>query len=523
MKTVHSSFIQRLICYTPVLSLEPLSNLGHLITSRQPLAYAMAFVASTLSPGYSSTCLALFPQMSRILEQANDISNNTQAESWTLLQALAVLYSYPRVAAVSGQGPEKKLSLWAVKSAVETCAMQFSLHHSIEDFKTYLQTSGPDISSSLPYRCSFYWIWLFVKSRHHSVITRTPPTIRNDSTIAATLDILPRLDPQPGVRRVLAEAALHHQWDEAARPDKDLAEWWCAPRYTKDIGTLSELLDNAENLLQEWSAIWLQPYDMSPPNSHDSDLLDPFIFGHSITAFMGILTRFSIVSFSAPIVSHQLTAKTGLATFPSSTVHSPELSAFLKCVLKSADAANKCCDAIIELKPAAREALRYMPDYGFTMITLCCLHLVYAYNMCPYHATLRSYLITVEQVAHLMMDLSVGCNTCPKVYGQYVLSQLGTATRNSAEPTDNISEDQSMTNCHAGPAVCHPDPHTGSQVRSMAGSNYPMDSLFRVGPSNEDWPTADLNPDEFLRSNSELLDLFHIYPDSLLHWSTNSL
>ncbi|KAJ5552824.1 hypothetical protein N7494_002202 [Penicillium frequentans] len=483
----------------------------------------MAFVASTFSPGYSSTRLALFPHMLRMLEHANDISNNTQDENWTLLQALAVLYSYPSVAAVSGQGPEKKLSLWAVKSAVETCAMQLSLHHSIEDLKMCAQSPGPDISSSLPYRRSFYWIWLFVKSRHHSVMTRTPPTIRSDSTITTTLDILPHLDSQPGVRRVLAEAALHHQWDKAARPDTDLAEWWCVPRYTKDIGTLSELLDNAENLLQEWGATWLQPYDSNTPSSDDSSLQDPFVFANSITAFMGILTRFSIVSIAAPIVSHQLMAKTGLTTFPSSTAHSPELSAFLKCVLKSSDAANRCCDAIIELKPASREALRYMPDYGFTMITLCCLHLVYAFNMCPDSPTLRGYLTTVEQVANIMMDLSVRCNTCPKVYGEHILLQLRTTTRNRESSTENSNGDQSMANTDTGPALGVPDAHAWSQVRSIAGSNYPMDSLFPASTPNEDWPTAAFNSDHLLRSNSGLLDLLNIFPDSLLHTSINSL
>ncbi|KAJ5919120.1 hypothetical protein N7466_010063 [Penicillium verhagenii] len=461
--------------------------------------------------------------MLKMLEQANDVSHNTQEENWTLLQGLAVLYSYPRVSAVSVQGPERKLSLWAVKSAVETCAMQLSLHHSVEDLQVYLQSPGPEILASLPYRRSFYWIWLFVKSRHHSVITRTPPTIRNDSTISAILEIMPHFDSQPGVRRVLAEAALHHQWDKAARPDTDLAEWWCVPRCTKDIGALSELLDNADNLLQEWGAIWLQPYDLSVPSSHGSSLEDPLVFANSITAFMGVLTRFSIVSFAAPIVSHQLMAKTGLATFPPSTAHSPELSAFLNCVLKSADAASKCCDAIIELKPASRDALRYMPDYGFTMIALCCLHLVYAYNMCPDNSTLRSHLSKVEQVAELMIDLSFGCNICPKVYGENILSKLRAATRSSVQSTDNVDQSHSMATSPIGPTVGLPGPHAWSQVGSVAGFDYPMDSLFRVSSSNADWPPTELSSDILLQSNSGLVDLFNTYPESVLYSNTSSL
>ncbi|KAJ5946133.1 hypothetical protein N7454_002972 [Penicillium verhagenii] len=483
----------------------------------------MAFVASSLSPGYSSIRLALFPHMFRMLEQANDISNNTQDENWTLLQGLAVLYSYPRVSAASGQGPERKLSLWAVKSAVETCAMQLSLHNSVEDLQVYLQSPGPDISSSLPYRRSFYWIWLFVKSHHHSVITRTPPTIRNDSSISAILEVMPHFESQPGVRRVLAEAALHHQWDKAARPDTDLAEWWCVPRCTKDIGALSELLDNAENLLQEWGDIWLQPFDLSASSSHEPSLEDPLFFANSITAFMGVLTRFNIVSFAAPIVSHQLMARTGLATFPPSTAHSPELSAFLNCVLKSADAASKCCDAIIELKPASRDALRYMPDYGFTMITLCCLHLVHAYSMCPDNSTLKSHLSKVDQVAELMMDLSFGCNVCPKVYGDNILSQLKAATRRSVSLTDDVDQHQSMATSPIDPAVGLPGPHAWSQVGSVPGFDYPMDSFFRINSSSADWPTTELSSDILLQPNSELIDLFNAYPNSVLYSNTSSL
>ncbi|KAK5991741.1 hypothetical protein PT974_07775 [Cladobotryum mycophilum] len=508
-------FLQKSICYVPVLSLEPLDNIERLVTNRRPLAYAMAFVASTLSPGYSSTHLALFPYMSKMLEQANGILNEGEEENWTLMQALAVLYAYPRVTAVSGQMGERFLSPWAVKSAVETCAMQISLHESIKDLNALIKSGEPDISSSPPYRRAFYWIWLFVKSRHHSVMTRSPPTIHDDSTVASTLDLLVQLDPQPGVWRVLAEAALHRLWDQAARSDKSLAEWWCIPPDTRDTGSLLELLEKAENMLQEWSSTWLQSNDMSTPSSLDSSLLDPTIFANVITSFMGVLTRFIIVSFAAPIISHQLIAKTGLATFSSTDTLSPELSAFLNCVLKSADAASKCCDMIINLKPAAREVLRYTPDYGFTMLALCCLHLVYAYTMSPGTPLLKSYLVKAEKVAYLMMDLRVGLNVCPKVYGEYVLGQLRNATQ-------RCHEDQIMTNSQQDPAIGDKDFRVWPQVASMAGWNIPpLDSLFHDGLANDSWPGMELSCDVPLPSNPDLLDMLNIYPDSLLHSNTN--
>ncbi|KFZ05147.1 hypothetical protein V501_08638 [Pseudogymnoascus sp. VKM F-4519 (FW-2642)] len=504
-------FLQKMICYTPVLSLEQLDNPESLISSRRPLAYAMAFVASTHSPGYTSTRLALLPHMLKMLKEPHDAIDNTQNENWTLLQALAVLYAYPRVAAVSKQDREKQMSPWAVKSAVETCAMQVSLHQSVEDLKALIESREPDILSSLPYRCAFFWLWLFVKSRHHSVLTRTPPTIPYDQTIASTLDLIMNLDPSPGVWRVLAEAALHHKWDQAARLDKSLPEWWGVLPDIKDGGALPELLENVENLLQEWHSEWLPPTEISSPSrsSVASNFQDPSIFANSITAFMGILTRFNIVSFATPIISHQLVTKTGLGVFPSMTAQSPELSAFLNCVLKSADAAATCCDSILDLKPVAREQLRYMPDYGFTMLALCCLHLVYADNISPENSTLRSYLMKAERVASLMMDLSVGCNVCPKIYGEYVSFQLRNAPHSSTHTFHNCNADQIMAESQRLSVRGHEDSHSWPQL-GPTGSNYPpLDYLLDIGPMNGYWPAIELNSDGALPLNSELFNMFN--------------
>jgi hypothetical protein len=452
----------------------------------------MAFIAATFSPGYMSARLALAPRISKLLEQANCIVNTSAEERWTLLQALAVLYAYPRVAVVPSQSVEQQLSPWAVKSAVENCALQMSLHQSLECLEALIKSGVSDITSSIPYRRSFYWLWLFVKSRHHSILTRTPPTMRNDSIIAATLEILQHLDPGPAVWRVLAETALHRLWDEASRFDQSLAEWWCAPPNTKDVTTLLELLRNVKYMLEEWSFFWLKSTDMSTPTSPNFSLLDPSIFASSITAFMGVLTRFSLVSFAAPIVSHQLVMKTGHATFVPATALAPELSAFLDCVLKSADAASKCCDIILDFKPAAREVLRYTPDYGFTMISLCCLHLVYAYQMSPDNSTLQGYLVKAKQVAYLMTDLCVGSNICPKVYGEYVLLHVRNATRGSNNAADHCNESRAVANSQQDHAIYHNRnvPNWPQQGPAM-GLNQPSLDLCYVDLFNEIWALND--------------------------------
>ena len=478
MSIVLSSFLQKMICYTPVLSLEQLDSPESFIASRQPLAYTMAFVASTYSPGYTSTRLALLPHVLNILQQSHNIMDSCERDRWTLLQALAVLYAYPRVTTLSKRDGGRQISPWAVKSAVETCAMQISLHQSIEDLKALIESHDPEILSSLPYRRTFFWLWLFVKSRHHSVLTRTPPTMHYDQTIASTLNLILSLGPPPGVWRVLAEVALHHKWDQASQLDQSLVEWWCVPPDTTDGGVLFKLLESVENLLQEWHSDWLLPAEINSPSrdSIASNFQDPSIFANSITAFMGILTRFNMVSFAAPIISYQLVTRTGLDVFPPITTQSPELSAFLNCVLKSADAAAICCDRILDLKPIAREQLRYMPDYGFTMLTLCCLHLIYACNVCPHNSTLRGYLLKAEEVASLMMDLCIGCNICPKIYGEYIFFQL-----------------RKVADSGRFPVRSHEDSRTWPQLGPADSNYFPLENFLDINLMNDSWPITELN------------------------------
>jgi hypothetical protein len=243
---------------------------------------------------------------------------------------------------------------------------------------------------------------------------------------------------------------------------------------------------------------------------------------------MGALTRFSIVSFSAPIVSHQLIAKLGIAIFPSTTGHSRELSAFLKCVLKSADAASQCCDTIIQLKPAARETLRYTPDPGFTMIALCCLHLIYAYNMSPDNTTLRSYIAKAEQVAYLMLDLRTGYNSCPKIYGEYILCQLRNATRGSTVltvSTQGLNEDYDMTDLELDGLIGLQASHDWSQLSHKRDINTSLDFLFPTALSNHAWQATEQRSDTTFPSSHELPDdVFDIYPpDPLQHNNVDSL
>jgi hypothetical protein len=472
-----------------------------IVERRQPLAYAMAFVATTFALGYDSARRSLFTHILRLIEQANYIRDNKTEENWTLLQALAVLYAYPEVAIQSSKTQKRQLSIWAVKSAVEACAMQQSLHHSIGHLRELAREDSSNATASQAYRRTFYWLWLFVKSRHHSVITRTPPTIHDDSTITSTVDLLLHMEPSQSVWRILAEAALHRMWDQAALRDKDLGEWWCMPSNTKDIGSLQELLKSTEEMLQEWSSTWLQSNGMHKTSTRTDE---PHI-ASSVTPFMGLLTRFNMISFAAPIISHQLREKAGRPSFSPTILSSPELAPFLDCVLKSADAASNCCDSILGMKPVAREFLRYTPDYGFTMMALCCLHLVYAYNMSPNNSALRTKLAKAEQVAHLMIEVSGPNNALPHLYGECILSHL----RNSTTAIDGSGDQAFATGTRQGTMGFEED------LRAVQEVPIPLDL-------NDHWP-AEFSTNDFIDSfHGQLPDLFNMY-SSLLNSNANEL
>jgi hypothetical protein len=155
------------------------------------------------------------------------------------------------------------------------------------------------------------------------------------------------------------------------------------------------------------------------------------------------------------------------------------------------------------MKPVAREFLRYTPDYGFTMMALCCLHLVYAYNMSPNNSTLRTKLAKAEQVAHLMIELSGPNNALPHLYGECILSHL----RNSTASID-ASGDQSFA---TGPQ--HGTMRLEEDLRVIQDMPVPPDL-------NEHWP-AELSTNDFIDSfNGQLPDLFNMY-SSLLNSNAN--
>ncbi|KAK2801448.1 hypothetical protein FQN51_005342 [Onygenales sp. PD_10] len=391
-------FKRKLLYFVPVITITDVENFDSVIDYRPALAYSIAFVAVGFVLGYRSVRLRLMPHMLDLL-QVGTTGNGTGngAWNWTDLQALAVLYAYAQAPVMSDGQPDtgqdttgQCLNPWIIKSAIENMALQLSLHRSIDDLNMLRRNNEADLSLESSYRSSVFWLWLFTMSRHYSIMARTPPSIPNDLTINRSLSILKHSKPNSDVRRIIAEAELNGIWDQASFNEKGLAERWCRPPGLGDASDAPDAIKQADALLQTWKQEWLR----SDYRKQDIDL-DPTYPEGAATDPHYRLVRFHIYSFATPVAFHQFVPAPGLGS-------SPQNHASLALVVKSAEAASDCCYFLRDLNPLQREYLRYISDFRFTMLTLCCLYIMHAHDIFSGHPVLARHIAKVEEIAHLM-------------------------------------------------------------------------------------------------------------------------
>ncbi|KAK2751540.1 hypothetical protein FQN55_000261 [Onygenales sp. PD_40] len=437
-------FKQKLLYFVPVISNTDVENFDSVIDYRPALAYSIAFVAARFVLGYGSVRLRLMPHMLDLLQVGTTGNGTGNGEwNWTDLQARAVLYAYAQawLCLMASQKLDKIsttgqcLNPWIIKLAIENMALQLSLHRSIDDLNMLRRNNEADLSLESSYRSSVFWPWLFTMSRQYSTMARTPPSILNDSTINRSLSILKHSKPNSDVRRIIAEAELYGIWDQASFYETGLAERWCRPPGLGDASNAPDAIKQADALLQTWKQEWLR----SDYRKQDIDLDPTYPEGAAID-FHYRLVRFHIYSFAIPVAFHQFGPAPGLGS-------SPQNHASLALVVKSAEAASDCCYFLRDLNRLQREYLRYISDFGFTMLTLCCLYIMHAHDIFSGHPVLAQHIAKVEEIAHLMEELVVGSNLCPRIYGQYILSRLQMAGHNDIpHPVPDYDDLVAMTN-----------------------------------------------------------------------------
>ncbi|KAJ5947272.1 hypothetical protein N7466_000287 [Penicillium verhagenii] len=366
----------------------------------------MAFVASRFAPGQRSIRVQLVPQILNTLRLRHGISRRSEDDKWMFLQALGILYAWasplPLERISDDDAINAQLSHTDLKALVESTALTLSLHRSADDVAE-LVWNEKEIRDSLALRKYLFWLWLYTLAHRYSLLTSTPPTIPEDTTIKLAPDLLKNLIDDHYVGRIMSEIDLSLLWRQAGLHQHGLGEWWCLlspndiniPSALAVIGDLTKALDI-------WSERWC------PAGGLNMDIRFMFI------TFNYRFSRFCISTYFVRILRSISAEK-----MPYSTQ--------LNYVLESVRAAVTFCGYILELPPLTIDYGRYLADTAFVKIAYACEFVLRGCEILhtnPDYDDLRSSLNTVKDVALLMHQLAVDEVHCAKFYGQALLEKV---------------------------------------------------------------------------------------------------
>jgi hypothetical protein len=335
-----------------------------------------------------------------------------------------------------------------------------------------------------------YWLWLVTMSHHFSLMTRTPPSIREDNSISSAVDLLRDLPRPSRVTRILAEIDLYMLWQHAGRSVPGLAEWWCTPSDTMNVEDVQAVLQDMEGALEVWSRRWglrgepqatISNVDMANNGAVD------FHFQSTRFCISTFGTRY-ILEKTRSALDEDIPSQTGLAQVARESL------------LKSVKAAHACSRCLVDIPPLRRENTRYMAEFGYALISFCCLYIIQAYELFGSALpTLGSYLTSVEEVATFMTEMAVANNTAPRLYGASVMRQLRRATgRVEGARVDG----QSWTGQH----VENMDGHQAVSASLNASPSGGDHLLFTSTPSGD--PGAPLQPGPLHGTSPPLFSIF---------------
>ncbi|KAH9210049.1 hypothetical protein DL95DRAFT_343628 [Leptodontidium sp. 2 PMI_412] len=427
-------FRKRVMNFIPLLNAGDLDDPFDIISKKKPLAYCVCYVTARYVPGGEAARAKLLPVISAIL-QDKAFQPKSAEDEWTVLQALSVLYAYrTAVSTISSAEGSLEISQRSIKAYIETYAVNLSVHRSISGVKAALRAEDPDVMKTVAFKKYIFWLWLFNMSHHHSIVTGTPPSIREDSTIRAAPEILGHFNVGPRIRQVLAEVELCLLWGKASVHARGLGEWWCPPDVLdKPIDYIEQgVLANVDTFLQTWSDKW-GPFFNSEP-------LGPGIEFHY---------RFTRFCLSTYLIRN--------LRLVGSTLMPYQIDALNRSI---SDAAN-FCQFSLELGPSSREAARYMADFGFVMISFSCLFIIQACE--TFHPVIQApyeRLGKVEEVAQLMKELAINSSHGPSFQSQNIMAKLHQAYGKIPSTTadDGLAGSQGMFQPFSGQDAFLMDP-----------------------------------------------------------------
>jgi hypothetical protein len=419
-------FETNLIEHVPVLTRVDVSDLGTIVKTKRLLVYCMAYVAARFVPGCRAFRNTLTPIIRSMFWLQFDQHESSDEQRWTLLQALAVLYTWVSIPYVEGQeDSELVLTMTQLKTSIETLALQYSLHNSAEEVTRLPKHDTSNLHQTFAFRKYTYWLWLFSTGYFQSLISQTPPRIREDTSITMASQLLqnPIYDDQ--LREILAPVELCLIWVDAGRRGHGLGQWWCGIPTQVELDSRLAVLHDLDRSLQVWQQRWTR----RGPSSRLEDM--PRIGRNSSIDICYYYTRFCISTYVTRLYQSSSSADT-------------HMMSIINLVTQSIERAWSLCNFLLKLTPLAKSSMAFNPELNFAMIASCCDYLVYIYNYSADLDLLQSSQITaMAEVVELMIDLGADDRHSAKVYGRSIMARLQSARSGELwQPLPNMSSEK---------------------------------------------------------------------------------
>lgn len=456
------SFIMNLLVHIPVVVESDVGDFADMAQrNKRPLAYCMAYVAARFVPGCRSIRTLLIPEILSMLKIRFENFEHGDDERWMILQAFAVLYNWasPQETDRNANNGDLDMELRqdALRSSMEMLALRWSVHRSEEEVTALLKQNSADLPRTFAFRKYCYWLWMFTTAHFHSLVSRTPPSIREDATIRFAIQNLQRFAEDKHVRQILPQVGLSLVWSHANLKDHNTTEWWCSISADSEASSILEVLKGLDDALNVWRQTWQHPgqhprmeFAADPARSLSIDFYQRF-------------TRFCFSTY----VNKASQSSGNTEALP---------VAIADILMQSVERASAFCSLFLDLTPLVKSSIRFAPESTFSMVALACEWVIQAQNLFPSLEYVKpSDLETICGVAELMVDLGVDSKHSARLHGESLLSKL--RSRNLAwTPAWNAAQQPQRID------VPWPTPTTSSPMatRNLLDSVATTDGIWTV-------------------------------------------
>lgn len=402
---------------------EDFQNIDYNIDNQPILTQCICYAAARLVPGSAALRETLRKHIYRIIGRAFRRPKTNDVDDFAYFNALVVLYCLSRRSPTTWGtqvSASDDISIWSVKAVIEIFAMRIGLHQSVEEVKRVLILGKTLDASSPGVRRYTLWLWLYTMAHHVSLITGSPPSIREDSSIRSAPTLLQGLSHEPAIQRLLGEVELCLLWETLDRQHSGLGEWWRAASDSAMTYNPSQVIVCIDSMLDTFK------------NRYEYFMRTTF-FGRGLD-FHFRFARFCLTAFSLRHLKPSL---------PLANEH------HAKAVSVCVDAAVSCLRWLLDLGPIERERLRHPGDFAFVMMAFCAMFILKGIKAFEFSLPdTTEKLALVKQTAQLMIEVALDKHHSPYIYGTKVMRSLQTieaARRSVAGTTTQTSASGSTT------------------------------------------------------------------------------